>query len=76
MKTKTVEESYEKCKEIVVSTKVMITFFSLILTLNNLIFNCSHYLQIMGGVMGTTCAPSYPNIFMSNCETKRIYPYF
>ena len=38
---KTVEESYEKCKEITVSTKVMITLFSLILTLNNLIFNCS-----------------------------------
>ena len=24
---------------------------------------------------GTTCAPSYENIFMANFEAKRIYPY-
>ena len=57
------------------SAKVMITFFSLILTLNNHIFNCSQYLQIMGGAIGTTCTSSYPNIFMANFEAKHIYLY-
>ena len=41
---KAVKESYEKYKEETVSTKV-ITFLSLILTLNNFVFNCTHYLK-------------------------------
>ena len=41
---KAVKESYEKCKEKTVSRKVIITFLSLILTLNNFVFNCTHYL--------------------------------
>ena len=53
-----------------VSAKVTVTFFSLILTLNNHIFNCTHYLQIMGGAIGTTCASSHPNITMTNFEAK------
>ena len=39
---KVVKESYEKYKEKTVSTKVIITFLSLILTLNNFVFNCTH----------------------------------
>ena len=72
---KAVKESYEKYKEKTVSTKVIITFLSLILTLNNFVFNCTHYLQTMGCAMGTICAPSYANIFMANFEAKHIYPY-
>ena len=58
---KAVKESYEKYKEKTVSTKVIITFLSLILTLNNFVFNCIYYLQTMGCVIGTLCAPSYAN---------------
>ena len=29
----------------------------------------------MGRAMGTTCAPSYVNIFMASFEAKHIYPY-
>ena len=73
---KAVKESYEKYKEKTVSTKVIITFLSLILTLNNFVFNYTHYLQTMGcATMGTICAPSYANIFMANFEAKHIYPY-
>ena len=72
---KAVKESYEKYKEKTVSTKVIITFLSLILALNNFVFNCTHYLQTMGCAMGTICAPSYANIVMANFEAKHIYPY-
>ena len=37
---KEVKEFYEKYKEKTISTKVTITFLSLILTLNNFAFNC------------------------------------
>ena len=56
------------------ATKVIITFLSLILTLNNFVFNCTHNLQIMGCVMGIICYSSYANIFMANYEAKHIYP--
>ena len=56
---KAAKETYDKHPSKSVSTKLTITFFSLILPLNNLIFNCCHYLQIMGCVMGTICAPAY-----------------
>ena len=49
-----------------VATKVIATFLALILTLNN-------YLQIKGRVMGTLCAPTYANIFMSKFEERYIY---
>ena len=60
-----VREAYDKHTSKSVSTKVIITFLSLILALNNVIFNCSHYLQVMGCAMGTICAPAYANIFMA-----------
>ena len=57
-----------------VSTKVITTFLFLILTLNNFIFNCKHYLQRKGCAMGTVCAPTYANIFMGHFEDTYIYP--
>ena len=72
---KAVKESYEKYKEKTVSTKVIITFLSIILTLNNFIFNFTHYLQTIDCAMGTTCTPSYANIFMTSFAAKHIYPY-
>ena len=65
---KAVKETYEKYKEKTVSAKVIKTFLSLILTLNNFVFNCTYYLQTMGCAMGTICAPSYANIFMANLK--------
>lgn len=49
------------------------TFLTLILTLNNFIFNGIHYLQNKGCAMGTKCAPSYANIFMGKFEDTFIY---
>ena len=45
------------------------------LTLNNFVFNCIHYLQIKRCAIGTICAPAYASIFMANFELKYIYPY-
>ena len=45
---KPVKVSYEEYKEKKGSKKVIITFLSLILTLNNFVFNYTHYLQTMG----------------------------
>ena len=50
---KAVEESYERYKE---KTNVIITFLSLILTLNNFVFNCTLYLQTMDYAMDTIYA--------------------
>ena len=72
---KAVREAYDKHPSKTISTKVIIKFLSAILTLNDFIFNCSHYLQIMGCSMGTICAPVYANIFMAQFEAKKIYPY-
>ena len=72
---KAVREAYDKHPSKSVSTKVIITFLSLILTLNNFIFNCSHYLQVMGCTVGTICALSYANNFIGQFEAKHIYPY-
>ena len=72
---KAIKGSYEKCKEKTVSAKVIIALFSLILTLNNFAFNCTHYLQTMSCAMGTISAPSYENIFLANFEAKHIYPH-
>ena len=54
---------------------IITTLLTLILTLNNFIFNGIHYLQKMGVAMGTKCAPTYANIFMGDFEEKYIYPY-
>ena len=64
---KTVREAYENHPAKTVATKVMITFLSLILTLNNFIFN---YIQIMEWAMGTICAPAFTNIFMAHFEKQ------
>ena len=72
---KAVREACDKHPSKSVSTKVIITFLSLILTLNDFIFNCCHYLQVMGRAMGTICAPAYANIFMPQFEAKHIHPY-
>ena len=57
-----------------VATKVIITFFTLILTLSNFAFNSIYYLQIMGSAMGTICAPAYTNNFHGTiCKTAHIY---
>ena len=72
---KSVREAYDKHPSKSVSTKVIITFLSLILTLNYFIFNCSHYLQLMGYAMGTICAPASANVFLAQFEAKHIYPY-
>ena len=53
-----------------VATKVIITLLSLILTLNNFVFNCKNYLEINGCAMGTICAPAYANVFMDHFERK------
>ena len=49
------------------------TFLALILTLSNFIFNLKLYFQIKSSVMGTKCAPTYANIFMSEFEERYIY---
>ena len=58
-----------------IATKVITTFLSLILTLNNFVFNWKNYIQIKGCAMGTICAPSYANTFMDNFERKYISPF-
>ena len=54
---------------------IVTTLLSLILTLNNFIFNGINYLQKIGVAMGTKCAPTYANIFMGDFEEKYIYPF-
>ena len=53
---------------------VITTFLTLILTLNNFVFNCINYLQTNGCAMGTKCAPSYANLFMGMFEEEYILP--
>ena len=72
---KAVREAYDNHPNKTVATKVIITFLSLILTLNNFVFNSTNYLQIIGCAMGTICAPAYTNIFMAEFEKQHIYPY-
>ena len=69
-----VKKKYDHYSNKTIPTKIITTFLALILTLNNFIFNSKFYLQIKGCVMGTVCAPSYANIFMSEFEEKHIYP--
>ena len=60
-----VKEAFDKHPNKTVSTKVTTTFLSLILTLNNFVFNLVNYIQKMGWAMGTVCAPSYAKLFMA-----------
>lgn len=55
-------------------TRVITTFLTLILMLNNFIFNGINFLQTKGCAMGTKCAPTYANIFMGKFEETHIYP--
>ena len=57
-----------------VATKVTTTFLAHILTLNNSMFDSKFYLQIKGCAMGTICALTYPNLFMSEFKDRYIYP--
>lgn len=54
-------------------TKVISTFLALILTLGNFIFNSKFCQQIKGCAMGTTCAPTYTNMFVSEFKERYIY---
>ena len=56
------------------STRVIIKFLSLVLYLNNFIFNDQHYKQNTGCTMGSKCSPTYANVFMDWIERKYIYP--
>ena len=69
-----VKKKYDQYLNKTIPTKIITAFLALILTLNNFIFNSKFYLQIKGCAMGTICAPSYANIFMSEFEEKHIYP--
>ena len=60
---KAVKESYMRNKEKKTYLKVFITFLSLILILNNCVLSLTHYLQILGCVMDTICAPSYKYLY-------------
>ena len=57
-----------------VSTKVIITFLSLILTLNNFTFNFTYYLQVMRCEMDTICTPAHANSFMAQFEVEHNIP--
>ena len=72
---KAVREAYDNHPNKTVPTKVILTFLSLILTLNSFVFTSINYLQTMGCAMGTICAPAYENIFMTQFEKQHIYPY-
>ena len=61
---KVVKKVYDKHPNKTVSIKVMTTFLSLILTLNNFRFNSVNYKQKMECAMGTVCATSCANLFM------------
>ena len=70
-----IKRAFDNYTKKTTTTKVITTSLTLILTLNNFVFDCIHYLQIKGCAMGTICAPAYANIFMANFELKYIYPY-
>ena len=72
---KAVKEAFDKYLNKTVLAKVTTTFLSLILTLNNFIFNSVNYIQKMGCAIGTVYAPSYANLFLIHFEEKDIYPY-
>ena len=54
------------------STSFLCNLITLILTLNNFVFNGLNYLQIQGTAMGTCMAPNYANLFMGLLESKFI----
>ena len=66
-------EAYDNHPTKTVAAKVIITFLSLILTLNNFVFNSINYLQIVGCAVDTICAPVYANTFMAQFVKQHIY---
>ena len=70
-----VKRAFDNYPKKTTTIKVITTFLALIVTLNNFVFDCIHYLQIKGCAMGTICDPAYANIFMADFELKYIYPY-
>ena len=62
--TSAVKAAYESYPEKSVTTKVIITFLSLIKT-NNFMLNCKIYLKIRCCAMRTACSSSCANIFMA-----------
>ena len=72
---KAAREAYDNYPDKTVATKVIITFLSLVLTLNNFVFKSINYLQIIGCAMGTICVPTHANISMTQFEKHDIYPY-
>ena len=67
---KAVKTSLDNFRRNTIATKVTTTFLSLILTLNNFVFNCKNYIQMTVCGIKTICTPSYANIFMDHFEKK------
>ena len=72
----TVKRKHDNYTKKTVAKKVITTFLVLILTLNNFCFNSKSYLQIKGCTMGTICAPTEANIFISEFEERYISSIF
>ena len=63
-----VKKKYDNYPKKTIPIKTIGTFLALTLTLNNFKFNSKLYLQIKDCAIGTICAPSSENIFMSEFE--------
>ena len=57
-----------------ISTRVILKFLSLILSLNNFTFNNENILQIKGCAVGSECSCLYADFFMGSFEKDHIYP--
>ena len=68
-------EYLDKRPDKTTSTSFICNLITLILTMNNFIFNGLNYLQINGTAMGTCMAPNYANIFMGKLETNFLNTY-
>ena len=70
-----VKRAFDDYPKRTTTTKVITTFLTLILSLNDFKFDCVPYLQIKGRELGTICASTYANIFVTDFEFKYTYPY-
>ena len=73
---KAVKTSLQNFPRGTVPTKIITTFLSLILTLNNLVSNCKNYLQMKKCAMGTICPPAYAKIFGDHFERQYVSQFF
>ena len=71
----TVKSTLNSVSQKPITTKFIIRFLFLTLTLKNFLFNGIYYLQKIGCAIGTICAPNYANIFMRKFEKAYIYLY-